>query len=98
MGLYGEGYKDIFGTWELLKVKDYKVEVEVKYPERFWEIRSAMAELIDDAEDRELRGPAGDKVRIGVERTTEEKARFKWLAALEKVLRDALQKMSQKMR
>ena len=64
-----------------------------------WELRSVLAKLIEGTKDVALRGPQGDAVRIGVERSREEKARFKWLAALEGVLQGSLtQLVSQKRR
>ena len=41
--------------------------------------------------DPALLGPRGDPVRVGVERSREEKARFRYLSTLEQVLRNALQ-------
>ena len=62
-----------------------------------WELRSVLAKLIEGTTDLALRGPKGDAVRIGVERSREEKARFKWLSALEGVLQGSLtQLVSQK--
>ena len=71
-------------------MRSYKVEIEVKDLEMVWELRSALAKLIDGTQVEGLRGPKGDAVRIGVERSREEKARFKWLAALEGVLQGSL--------
>ena len=90
---HGESYKEVFGKWKLQHVKSYKVEIEVKDSEMAWELRSALAKLIDGTRVEALRGPAGDPVRIGVERSREEKARFKWLAALEGVLQGSLTKL-----
>ena len=96
---HGESYKDVFGKWRLQHAKSYKVEVALKDPDMVWEMRSILAKMIEGATDLALRGPKGDAVRIGVERTREEKARFKWLAALETVLQGSLTQMvSQKRR
>ena len=90
---HGECYKEVFGKWKLLHMRSYKVEVEVKDPEMVWELRSALAKLIDGTHVEALRGPKGDPVRIGVERSRKEKARFKWLAALEGVLQGSLTRL-----
>ena len=96
---HGESYKEVFGKWRLQHARSYKVEVELKDPDMVWELRSVMAKMIEGTTDLALRGPKGDEVRIGVERSREEKASFKWLAALEGVLQGSLTQMiSQKRR
>ena len=87
---HGESYKEVFGKWRLQHARSYKVEVELKDPDMVWELRSVMAKMIEGTTDLALRGPKGDAVRIGVERSREEKERFKWLAALEGVLQGSL--------